>query len=171
MTMTDLIPWRRRRNDLQVNRDRDLNDWAGSFHREMDHLMDRFFHGYDMVPFDWGDRYGTGDFLPKVDISETKKAIRVAVELPGMDEKDIELTLSHDSLTIKGEKKVESEENNKEFYRMERRYGSFHRVIPLGAEVDEAKAKADFKKGVLKITLPKTAQAQQAHKRIEIKAI
>jgi HSP20 family protein len=88
-----------------------------------------------------------------------------------MDEKDIDITLSSDSLTIRGEKKEESEENDKDFFRMECRYGSFHRVIPLSAEVDEAKAQADFKKGVLKITLPKTAKAQQARKKIEIKTV
>jgi HSP20 family protein len=112
----------------------------------------------------------TGDFMPRVDVSETDKVIKVTVELPGMNEDDIDLTLSRESLTIRGEKKEESEENDRDFYRMERCYGSFSRVIPLSAEVDEGKAQADFNKGVLKITLPKTAEAQRSRKKIEIKS-
>ena len=171
MTMTDLMPWRRRRNNIQVRREREYDDWAGSFHREMNQLMNRFFHGFDMEPWGRADGFAGGDFSPRVNISEDDMAIKVTAELPGMDEKDIDITLSSDSLTIKGEKKEESEERDRDVFRMERRYGSFHRVIPLSAEVDESKAQADFKKGVLKITLPKTAQAQQARKKIEIKTV
>ena len=168
MTMTDLIPWRRRKGNLEVRRER--GDWMGSFHREVDNLIDRFFGDFRTGPLGYSEHFGD-DFMPRVDISENDKAIKVTAELPGMDEKDIDITLTHDSLTIKGEKKEETEEKEKDFYRMERRYGSFHRVIPLSTEVDETKAEADFKKGVLRITLPKTAEAQQARKKIEVKAV
>jgi HSP20 family protein len=137
----------------------------------MNHLMDRFFHGFELEPWGWADSAGIGAFMPHVDVSENDKAIKVTAELPGMDERDIDITLSHDSLTIQGEKKEASEEKDKDFYLMEQRYGSFHRVIPLSAEVDENKVQADFKRGVLKITLPKTAEAQQARKKIEIKTV
>jgi HSP20 family protein len=86
-----------------------------------------------------------------------------------MDEKDIDITLSGDSLTIKGEKQEETEDKGKDYYSSECRYGSFHRVIPLAAEIDENKAEADFKKGLLKIRLPKTTEAQSSRKKIEIK--
>jgi HSP20 family protein len=86
-----------------------------------------------------------------------------------MNESDIDVTLSDDSLTIEGEKKEETKDKGKDYYRSECRYGSFHRVIPLSAEVDQSKVKADFKKGVLKIRLPKTAKAQKSQKKIEIK--
>jgi HSP20 family protein len=171
MAMTNLIPWRRNKNNMQIHRDREMDDWMGSFHREMNHLMSRFFHGFDLEPWGWANGAGSGAFLPHVDVSENDKAIKVTAELPGMDEKDIDITLTRDSLTIKGEKKEESEEKDKDLYRMERRYGSFHRVIPLSADVDESKVGADFKKGVLKITLPKTPEAQHARKRIEIKTV
>jgi HSP20 family protein len=143
----------------------------GSFHREVDNLIDRFFGDFRMGPLGLSEHFGGGDFMPRVDISENDKAIKVTAELPGMDENDIDITLTHDSLTIKGEKKEETEEKEKDFYRMECRYGSFHRVIPLSTEVDETKAEADFKKGVLKITLPKTPEAQQARRKIKVNAV
>lgn len=167
MTMTDLIPWRRRKGNLEVRRDGE--DWMGSFHREVDNLIDRFFGDSRTGLLGWPEHFGDGGFMPRVDISENDRAIKVTAELPGMDENDIDITLTRDSLTIKGEKKEEKEEKEKDFYRMERRYGSFSRMIPLSTEVDETKAEADFKKGVLKITLPKTAEAQEARKKIEIK--
>jgi len=167
MAITDLVPWRRRRGDIRVRREYD--DIVGSFHREMNNLMDRFFRGFDIEPFGAGE-LATSDFMPHVDVKEDDKEIKVTAELPGMDERDIDVTLSGDSLTIKGEKHEETEDKGKDYYRSECRYGSFHRVIPLSAEVDESKAEADFKKGVLKIRLPKTAEAQKSHKKIEIKS-
>ncbi len=171
MTMIDLIPWRRRKNNLSVRREHDVDDWFGSFHREMNQLMDRFFRGFDLGPMGWSDGLGTGDFMPRVDIRETDKALKVTAELPGLDEQDIELVLSKDNLTIKGEKREENEDHDGDVYRMERRYGSFHRVIPLSAEIDESKVEAKFKKGVLKINLPKTATAQQSRRKIDIKTV
>jgi len=167
MAITDLVPWRRRRGDIRVRREYD--DTIGSFYREMNNLMDRFFHGFDIEPFGTGELV-TSEFMPRVDVKEDDKEIKVTVELPGMDEKDIDITLSRDSLTIKGEKHEETEDRGKDYYHSECRYGSFHRVIPLSAEVDESKAEADFKKGVLKIRLPKTAEAQKNRKKIEIKS-
>ena len=166
MAITDLVPWRRRRGDISTRSQYD--DLVGSFYRDMNNLVDRFFGGFDIEPFGTG-QWPSGDFTPRVDVRETDKEIKVTAELPGLDEKDIEVSLSSDSLTIRGEKQEESEDKGKDYYRSERRYGSFHRVVPLSAEVDEEKVKADFKKGVLKIKLPKTAQAGSSRKKIEIK--
>ena len=166
MAITDLVPWRRRRGDISARSQYD--DVFGSFYRDMNNLVDRFFRGSDLDPFG-GSELATGDFMPRVEVRENNKEIQVTAELPGMDEKDIDVSLSHDSLTIRGEKQQETEDKGKDYYRSERRYGSFHRVVPLSAEVDEEKAEADFRKGVLKIRLPKTEAARSSRKKIKIK--
>ena len=166
MAFTDLVPWRRRGRDIRVRREHD--DTIGSFYREMNNLMDRVFHGFDIEPFG-SSELTTGEFMPRVDVKEDEKEIKVTAELPGMEQKDIDVTLSRDSLTIKGEKQEEAEDKGKDYYRTERRYGSFQRMIALSAEVDEDKAEADFKNGVLTIKLPKTAKARESQKKIQIK--
>jgi HSP20 family protein len=166
MAITDLVPWRRRKGDISERREYD--DMIGSFYRDMNNLVDRFFGGFDIEPFGGGESL-SGEFMPRVDVTENDKEIKVTAELPGMDEKDIDVTLSRDSLTLRGEKQQETEDKGKDYYRSERRYGSFHRVVPLSGEVDESKAEADFRKGVLEIKLPKTAEAQSSRKKIEIK--
>jgi HSP20 family protein len=107
-------------------------------------------------------------FWPQVDVTETDKEIKVCAEIPGVDPKDIEVSVEDGTLIIKGEKKYEREENEKGQYRMERSYGAFERSIALPAEVDESKAKADFKKGVLKLTLPKRRGAESRRKKIPV---
>jgi HSP20 family protein len=133
--------------------------------REMDSLFDNFFRGFDVGPFE--GRIGT--FIPRIDITENDKEIRISAELPGIDEKDIDLSINKEMLTIKGEKKEKKEDKGKDYYRMERSYGSFSRSIPLPAEVDTDKIEAKFKKGVLDVTLPKTAKAISDAKKITVK--
>jgi HSP20 family protein len=132
----------------------------------MDSLFDNFFRGFDLEPLE--SRFGT--FAPHIDISESDKDITVSAELPGMDEKNIEVSLSDDMLTIKGEKKEEKEDKGKDYYRKERSYGSFSRTIPLRVEVQADKVDATFKKGVLTVTLPKSEKALKAAKKVAIKA-
>jgi HSP20 family protein len=134
--------------------------------QEVNALFDNFPRGSEIEPFT--GRFGV--FSPSVDIKESDKDIKVSAELPGMEEKDIEVSLGRDSLTIKGEKKEEKEDKGKNYYRMERSYGSFTRTIPLPAEVDMDKVKAEFKKGILTVTLPKTARAIKETKKIPVKA-
>jgi HSP20 family protein len=141
-----------------------------SFQREMNKLFDDFFGGFDLSPWAPLERRLATAFTPHVDVSETDKEIKVSVELPGMDEKDIDVSLTRDTLTIKGEKKEEKEEQGKDYYRMERSYGSFTRSVPLPVEVDTDKVQATFKKGVLDITLPKTARAIQETKKVPVKS-
>jgi HSP20 family protein len=107
---------------------------------------------------------------PAVDVTESDKAYEIAAELPGMDEKDIEVNVANDGLTIKGEKKFEREEKQKDYYVSERRYGSFERHFGLPKDVEADKIEASFRNGVLKVTLPKTAEAQKPAKKIEVKA-
>ena len=125
-----------------------------SLQREMDRLFEDFF------------RRG-GLMRPSVDVVETDDTVVVKAELPGMEPKDVDISVSGDKLTIKGERKAEKEEKGKTFYRMERCYGSFCRTVELPASVEADKAKADYKNGVLEITLPKTEQVKA--KKIPIK--
>jgi HSP20 family protein len=105
-----------------------------------------------------------------VDIVDKDTAYEVTVELPGMDESNIELKLSNGALTIRGEKKEEKEEKKKDYYLSERRYGSFERRFQVPQGVDADKIDASFKKGVLTVTLPKTREAQAQEKKITVKA-
>lgn len=134
-----------------------------SIQREMNRLFQDFF---EIEPS------GRREFsvYPEIDVKETEKEIKVSAELPGLEEKDIEVLLAADSLTIKGEKKHEHEEKGQSYYRSERRYGSFSRVIPLSGEIEADKAEAKFKNGVLYITVPKTEKARADLKKIPIKS-
>jgi len=128
---------------------------------EMDKVFDNFFRGFELEPFG----KGINTFQPKVNIVDSEKEITVSVEIPGMDEKDIDLSLTKDSLTIKGEKKEEKEEKGKNYHRMERSYGSFSRTLPLPVEINTEKAEASYKQGVLTILLPKTEKAVKETKK------
>lgn len=132
---------------------------------EMRRMMEDFW----MTPFEEFGRWGDG-FVPKVDVKEEEKEILVSAELPGMDQKDIDVTVTNDSVRISGEKKQEEEKEEKGYYRRETSYGSFERTIDLPAEVDESKAEAEFSKGVLTIRLPKSEEAQAKQKKIKIKS-
>ncbi len=134
--------------------------------QEINSLFDYFFRGFEIEPF----RGRFGAFTPSIDVKESDKDISVIAELPGMDEKDIDVSLTRDALTIKGEKKEEKEEKRKDYYRMERTFGSFTRTIPLPTEIDVDKVKAEFKKGVLTVTLPKSEKAIKETKKIPVKA-
>ncbi|MEE9515138.1 MAG: Hsp20/alpha crystallin family protein [Candidatus Brocadiales bacterium] len=129
----------------------------GSLQREMDRLFEDFFRRSGL-PARWG---------PAVDVLETSDSVIVKVELPGVDPKRVDIAVSGENLTIKGEKKEEKEEKGKNFYRVERSYGNFCRTIPLPTAVEADKAKADYKEGVLQVTLPKSDKAKA--KRIPIK--
>jgi HSP20 family protein len=108
-------------------------------------------------------------FVPHVDVVDTDKEIKVSAELPGMDDKDIEVTLNADTLTIRGEKKEEKEEKGKDYYRSERSYGSFMRTVPLPLTIETEKVSASFAKGVLTVKLPKTKQALGGTKKVTVK--
>jgi HSP20 family protein len=104
-----------------------------------------------------------------VDVSEDDKAFHITADLPGITEKDSNVTLSGDTLTIGGERREEREEKDRNYHFSERRFGSFLRAFSLPAGVDRDKIEANFKNGVLSVTLPKTPEAMQQQKRIEVK--
>jgi HSP20 family protein len=153
--------------------------WAPflSLRREIDRLFDDFGGGFWRSPFrsafavePFWQREMTWAAAPAVDVVESEKAYEVMAELPGMDEKNIEVNLSNGNLTIKGEKKEEKEEKKKDYYLHERHFGSFERCFRVPEGVDASKIEATFNKGVLKVTLPKKPEAQKPEKKIEIKA-
>jgi HSP20 family protein len=132
----------------------------------MNDMMEGFFHDFGLEPWSLNR---TSTFTPRVNVSEDEKSVYVTAELPGLDEKDIDVTLTRDALVIKGTKQSESEQSQADYYRMERSYGEFRRVVPLPAEIDSDKAEATFRKGVLSITLPKVEAEVKQQKKIEIK--
>lgn len=129
---------------------------------EMDKMWNRFFGEWPgMEPF-------KGEWAPSLDISETKDNIVVKAEVPGMDSKDIDISLANDVLTVKGEKKQEKEEKDENYHRVERSYGAFSRSIRLAREVQGDRIKATYKNGVLKITLPKSEEAKKKEVKIKV---
>ena len=135
-------------------------------HEDMDKLFDDFFRGFDIEPF--GGRLSS--FSPDIEVSENDKEIKITAELPGMDEKDIDVSFSDNTLIISGEKKEEKESAEKDCYMKERAYGSFRRSIPLYSDIRADKVDARFKKGVLTITLPKSETEIEKKKKIAVKA-
>ncbi|AEH44005.1 heat shock protein Hsp20 [Thermodesulfatator indicus DSM 15286] len=122
--------------------------------REMDRLWTEFF-GKETLP-----EVFEAEWVPALDVSETQDAVIVRADVPGIDPNELEITVSGNTLTIRGEKKQEREEKGENFYRIERSYGSFVRSIQLPADVDTDKVEATYKNGVLKIVLPKKAEAK-----------
>lgn len=141
----------------------------GNFQKEINRVMDSFFTDWDIVPSPSAQANTALAVMPSVDVIESPKDFKVHVELPGIDEKDVEISYNKGILTIKGEKKYEHEEKDKNYIRSERSYGSFMRQIPFNLEVDDNKIEAEFKKGVLNITLPKAQAALKEAKKIPIK--
>jgi HSP20 family protein len=145
----ELVPWRPFGGELS------------SLRREMDDLWNRFFGETPTA------RRLAEEWWPSVDVSETKDNFVIKAELPGLDAKDVEVSISGNVLTLKGEKKKEEEEKGEHHYRSERYYGSFQRTFQLPANVKADKVEATFEKGVLKVTLPKVEEAKK--KQIEVK--
>jgi HSP20 family protein len=139
---------------------------------EVDRLFDEFSPGFPRIRSGFGLTWpkGTWEVMPAVDVTEKDDAYEVTAELPGMDENGIEVKLADGMLTIKGEKKEEKEEEKKDYRVSERRYGMFQRSLQVPEGVDIDKVAANFAKGVLTVTLPKSAEAKKNEKKIAVKA-
>ena len=120
--------------------------------KEMDRLIDRFWDADETAP--------AGAWNPLMDVSEAKEGFTIKAEVPGIDPKDVHVTLENGVLTVRGEKRQETEHKEERFYRMERSYGSFVRSLRLPANVDASKVLATFKNGVLTVQLPKSAESR-----------
>lgn len=171
MAIGDLAPWRW--GGLRRTRsEQGFDAWRSemeALHRNIDRVFeDMWSGGFDspLLP----DIFGGKDVMPKLDVSEDEKSVHVTVELPGMDEKDVSVSLTDRVLTIRGDKKQEKETKDKDVTRRERAYGSFRRSLEVPADVDAAKIEAKFRNGVLTIELPKTKEAQQKVKQIPVRA-
>jgi len=168
MPISDLIPWKReKKENIPVQREQE-RDALLDLRQEMNQLFDDFFQRpFEMSPFR-AESSLAGDFIPQMDVTETDKEIKISVELPGMDAEDIDISMTGNRLTLKGEKREEKEEKGERFYRSERSYGSFQRSIPLHEEVQEERIEATYKNGVLNVNLPKRPGARKGTKNIEI---
>ena len=149
-----------------------------SFRNEMDQLFDRFSGGFGIPSLrrmfepkpNWLYEGSFSWSPPAIDILEDEKAYKITAEVPGLEQENIDVTASGDVLTIKGEKSSEKDEKHEDFHVSERAYGSFQRSFALPDGVDRDNITADLSKGVLTITLPKTAEAQKPQRKIEVKA-
>jgi HSP20 family protein len=149
INMFELVPWRRNRGALARPR-RDLFSW--------------FFEDLTLPDFFTAEQ----EWMPRFDVSETGNEIIVKAELPGMDVKDIDIALTDGLLTIKGERKLEKEDKEENYHRIERQFGSFSRSLNLGARVKADGIEAAYKDGILTVTLPKVEVSKP--KKIEVKS-
>ena len=164
MAMRDLIPWSNRGREMSVRRGEETNPFL-ALHREMNRVFDDVFRGFDLGPLGSDGLFDRAKGWPNIEVSETDKEVKVSAELPGLDEKDVEVELVNGMLAIRGEKKTQTEDKDRLF--SEHYYGRFERRIPVD-EVEQDKVAASFKNGVLTVTLPKPPAAQQKVKRIAI---
>ena len=151
-----LIPWKTR---AQEDGGRQLPTLSG-FRGELDRLFDSFFH--DVAP--WGERA----WGPPIDVEETDKEIHVRAEIPGVKPEELDISISGNTLVISGEKKESEEKRDQGYVYQERRYGSFRREVALSTAVDAANVQADYKDGVLSVTLKKAEEALP--RKIQVKA-
>jgi HSP20 family protein len=155
-----------------------MQPWRGwhpfeSFQREIDRMFDGFGRGWGSPARNWLSRapFENGSWsMPAVDVAEKDGAYEITAELPGIDEKDVELGISNGVLTIRGEKSEEKEDTRKDYRLSERVYGSFERSFALPEDVDSEKIEASYRKGVLTVKLPKRAGAQGGTKKISIRS-
>lgn len=134
--------------------------------REIDRVFDQF-HRQDAWPFPVSGP-GNGKLVPRINVSETETEIEVTAELPGVEDKEIDVSLTDDLLTIRGEKKTESEKQEKDYRLVERSYGAFERAMRLPCEVEADKIDATFKNGILTVKLPKSQAAKGKTQRISV---
>src|SRR5215208_2227163 len=166
MAIRDLIPWgRESRSSVPSTFRGDEGNPFLALHREMNRLFDDVVSRFD-VPSVFGR--GAAMAWPSIEVVPSDKDVKVTAELPGLEDKDVEVLVDEDVLTIRGEKKAETEDKERRF--SERTYGRFERVIPLPFAVEQDKIAASFNNGVLTVTLPKSEKAQEKAKRIPVNA-
>ncbi|MFW8588311.1 Hsp20/alpha crystallin family protein [Rhizobium beringeri] len=166
MSVRDLISRGRGKSPVPTDyAGRDHNPFL-ALHREMNRLFDDVFRGFEGRSPTVSSRFMFESAWPKIEVSETEREIRVTADIPGMDENDVELLLDNGVLTIRGEKRAENEDKDRQF--SERFYGRFERRLSLNSEVEEDKIAASFRNGVLTVTLPRSGSQQPTAKRITI---
>ena len=187
MDIKKLAPWNWFKKEeeeagsvVPVQRDETKPSYSGDsslnplfqLHREMDRLFDNAFRGFGVSPLRseiFSPITVSGQLKPQVDIGATDKEYSITVEVPGVDEKDVKVEVADNTMIIKGEKKQEKEEKDKNYYRVERSYGSFQRVLSLPEDAGQDDIKATFKNGVLTIKMPRKSLPKSKVKQIEVK--
>ena len=159
MRIKDLVPWVHRREREDVAPEEDRRHPVESLQKEMNRVFDEFWQRLER-PF--------GRHQAVSDVVEADDAVEVTVELPGMDRDDIELTIAPDGLVVRGEKKVERQDDKRGYYLSERTYGAIYRHLPVPSGVDVEQAEASFRNGVLTVRIPRTEQARTSEKRVPI---
>ncbi len=160
MAFRDLIPWNKEDKSMEADERSIVSDPFST----MDEWVESFFDD----PFFGMTERKANRFNPSADLCETDQEYLVSVDLPGMDENDIDVVFQRNTLTIRGSREEKSEESKKQYYRVERRGGSFQRSFRLPEGIDETKITADFKNGVLNVHLPKSGSEVSRHKKIPI---
>jgi HSP20 family protein len=167
----------RNQQNLPSTRSEGRSPWEpfDELHDRIDRIFSDFSRGFGL-PDMWGDggrmgqfMRGGGQHMPSMEMHEADGKVMISAELPGVDEKDVDISVKDDMLTISGEKKSEKEFKEGEGYRTERSYGRFSRSVNLPFNIDPDAVEARFDKGVLKLTIPKPAEAEQQVKKIQIK--
>jgi HSP20 family protein len=142
-------------------------DAFSTMRNEVDRLFERFEHHFPNLPSLWAR--ASGSLVPNLDVREGDNAIVIEADLPGVAEKDVSVTVANGNLTIRGEKKQSTEENNENYFLAERTYGTFERTLRLPESIDQSKIEAKFDNGVLKVTATKKPDAAKTMRKIEIK--
>lgn len=167
MSISDLIPWKWGKQNLDVRRE-DNDDPFRKLQKRMNRLFDDFWSDFEVSPYADGSS-GMMKFAPKIDLQDKENEVVLRAELPGMSQDDIEVKLHDGHLAIKGEKKEESSTDKDGMQYTERTYGSFYRSIPLPYEINENEVIAEFKNGVLTVNMPKSKAGKEGARRISIK--
>ena len=159
MALSSLLPWRHRESAAPLV----------SLQDAMNGLFEDLSRNTESDPFRSLERFGQSSWLPRLDVAEDDEEVQITAELPGLAEEDINVTLTGQTLTLRGEKKQERTENKKDVQHTERTYGAFARSVGLPCDVDQEKVAGTFKDGVLTITLPKTEHARRQSRTVPIK--
>ena len=164
MRLRNLVPWRDDESRIPIRREENS---LARLQREMNSLFEDFFSGFRAPLSLFGESSGT--FSPKVNVEDTPAEVTVTAELPGMEDKDLDISLTDDSLILQGERRHEEEKEEGAAYYRESAYGAFRRVIPLPAEVLPDKVEARMRNGVLWVKLPKAEEAKKNIRKISIR--
>ena len=175
MNIRDLVPWSHSRREPLSQRGRQVavhregeGDPVQALQQSIDRVFEDFWRTFNLPMLGDGDGGGASAVVPQVDVRETDQEVEVVAELPGMDEADVDVSVSQGMLTIRGEKRSEREKEDEGYVLRERSFGRVERIVPLPEGLDVDSAQANFRNGVLTVRIPKTAETQRAAKRISV---
>lgn len=172
MTLGDFVPWTRERVAHPRSQGAPEESPFLALHREMNRLFDETLRGFGSAPARGLAPAGSG-FVPRLDVAENESEIRIMLELPGLEQKDVDVSLTGDILVVRGEKRDRREaagSKDERWHRIESRYGAFERALQLPCEVEGDKTSARFEHGVLTIVLPKAPSARPQVRRIDVQS-